>query len=236
LSTLTPGTYVFRINTGGNSFLSSIFVKTAVGTVTAKYYDWGGGRDDEPASRYEVAAHPSHVSAEASRIVVSRIHDHLHLEVIVTSGDAQLGLYGTTVTDFPIAGNILDAQDGNLLADGGIPIVTYDDSDGKFYLLRGDQGALEVSFSAPDTPTIANVPMPTASTVYSYTFPDPTRRYIVQNAENGKIEVSLTSGFATKWTMFPGVPMSDEGIKVSGYTLYFRSSKANQELEIWSWA
>jgi len=141
---LPVGSHEFRIFPEGNSLLSTIFVDSAGGTVSAEWFDFGAGKEELPASRTSLGLHGPHSASETSRIVVTRIHSNARVVVTVTGGPAAIGLYATVVSDFPLNANILDGQTGNLTVDGGLPIAVYDDLLNQFFLLRGTQGALIV--------------------------------------------------------------------------------------------
>jgi hypothetical protein len=149
----TPGTYTQKLLTEGNSLLSSLFVKTMdVGaTVQVNYYDYGVAPDD--GERYNLTSHTlitAPTIPSPDRILVTRLHNKPVIEIIVSNGNAELGVYLTVVASFASdldSALVKDAQDANLLVNKGIPIVTYDSNAGKFYILRSDAGVIPVAFS-----------------------------------------------------------------------------------------
>jgi hypothetical protein len=153
LQTFNPGTYTQKLLTEGNSLLSSLFVKTMdVGaTVQVNYYDYGVGADD--GERFNLTSHTlitSPTVPSPDRILVTRLHNKPVIEVVVSNGNAELGVYLTVVASFASdldSALVKDAQDANLLVNKGIPIVTYDSNAGKFYILRSDAGVIPVAFS-----------------------------------------------------------------------------------------
>jgi hypothetical protein len=147
------GTTFVKMMLRGNSLLSSVFVKsiTAGATLAVNYFDTTTG-DEATPERFNLNSHALITDTAAGttfRILVPRIHNKPQLEVIVTGGTVEFGVYATLVGDFPLSGNIIDGQLANLLADGGIPISVYDPGDGKFYLLRGASGFIGVDVEGP---------------------------------------------------------------------------------------
>jgi hypothetical protein len=101
LKVMPAGTHTFRINTGGNSFLSTIYCKSATAPVEVKYYDLGAGDDGMTGARIDLGAHDPVSTGQSHRTVITRIHNNLRVDVIITGGDAEIGLIGTVVSDFP---------------------------------------------------------------------------------------------------------------------------------------
>lgn len=172
LSDFAPGTYTQRLLTEGNSLLSSLFVEQIDlgATVQVNYYDYGVGT--EVGERYNLASH-NIVNASATspdRLLVTKLHNKPVIEIIVTGGNARLGVYLTVVASF--ASDLdsalkKDGQIADLLNDKGIPVVTYDPVTGKFYMLRSDGGVplpsneagdlVHLSSSDATTPGVAQI-------------------------------------------------------------------------------
>lgn len=152
MRTFSAGTYTQRLHTQGNSILSSLFIDTIdpATTVQVNYYDSGAGSED--GERYDLASHDpqSGASFSPNRILITKLHDKPVVEIIVTGGDARIGLYVTVVASFASDLDSALKKDNaiaDLLSDKGIPMVTYDEALNRFFILRSEQGVLPVSVS-----------------------------------------------------------------------------------------
>lgn len=97
-TTLPVGTHVFRIYPAGSGLLSTVFVRSASGSVTVRYFDYGASNDEDPEARTDRQAHPSLGANSTNRMMVTRFHNNLRVEIIVAGGPAEVGLLAT-VTD-----------------------------------------------------------------------------------------------------------------------------------------
>lgn len=180
LGTRAAGTYRVKMMTRGNSLLSSVFVKSlSVGaSIEVKYFQTTSGTEDDN-ERFDLASHgvlSGAIAGKTFQIVVPDIHNKPQCEVIVSGGNVEFGVYATLVGYTVQPGVYLDGQNADLLADGGIPIVVYDDASGKFFLLRsGADGGMAVTVSEPPgkvlTATVSISPSVSAQTVYSGVVP-----------------------------------------------------------------
>lgn len=144
LATRTAGTYEFKLTVQGAALRSTVFVQSATGTVEVEYFDYSTGGDEGEENALQ--AHPVLSSAGTSKIEVSGFNNKLFARCTVT-GSVRFGVL-VTVLDDVTQENLFTAKNGataNLLTDEGLPILTYDDSDGKYYFLKTDQGNLSVS-------------------------------------------------------------------------------------------
>lgn len=142
------GTYTFRQSPAGNSVLSTLWVKTVSGgaTVTVNVWEPGPSGGETPGQRIDLGSHAVISTSDTSdRTLFTRIHDKIFIEVVVAGGSAELGVYMTTVSDFPSEAPFLDGQLADLTNDKGNANVIYDPSDGKFYLVRGTAGIPDVN-------------------------------------------------------------------------------------------
>jgi hypothetical protein len=142
------GVYKERVSVGGNSILSTLWVKSIDpgASVSARWYDIGPGNDEYPGEQVDLVNHGTITTADVSdRRVASKCHNKAFLEVTVTGGSATFGVYVTVVSSFPSGGLYLEGQSAILTTDGGTGITIYDPSDGKFYLARGEQGVANVN-------------------------------------------------------------------------------------------
>lgn len=238
---LAAGTHVFRVNTRGNSILSTLYVRAATGTVTVTYFDYGASNNEDVTAKISLGSHPVLSANQTDRRVVTRIHNNVQVEVTVSAGTAEIGILASVVSDFPIdlKGSILDAQVGNLLVDGGLPVVTYDSSDGKFYLLRSVGGTLAFTQVANLTTGIVEVDTIGAANVeQSHTFPASTKRYLVKPRGAGRLNLSFTSG--TTGTVYmeisPGSSFESPELVGAAHTIYFQSPLAGLKVELLSWS
>lgn len=99
-------------------------------------------------------------------------------------------------------------------------------------------GSLPFSSSPYTTPVIANPTASVANTEYSYTFPDGTRKFRINARGNSKLQISYSSGTTnTQYiTIYPGNSFEESELSTTSFTIYYRSSKANEVVEILSWS
>jgi hypothetical protein len=113
--------------------------------------------------------------------------------------------------------------------------------DGTEILEINPDGSINVNvigLSSASTPSIVNIPVPNANTEVSYTLTDDTVRFKFRVRDSGaKAKVSYTSGQSgtNYWTVNRGSVYEEDGLDITGKTLYFQLSKANQVVEIMYW-
>lgn len=157
LQTFGPGVYTQKLLSQGNSILSSLFVSAidAGTTVDVTYFDYGLG-----SAFGEKYYHSPHTQISAptipapDRILITKIHDKPVCQITVTGGSANLGVYITVVASFASdldSALIKDTQVANLISDKGIPVITYDQNQNKFFILRSENGYLPISISEAGT-------------------------------------------------------------------------------------
>jgi hypothetical protein len=189
MATFTPDTYTQRLLTEGNSILSSLFVESMDmgASVQVNYWDYGAG--SESGERFNLTSH-NFITAPTiptpDRILVTKLHNKPVVEIIVTGGNVRLGIYITVVASF--ASDLdsalkKDAQVADLLNDKGMPAITYDPNQGKFYMLRSEQGVIPVSFSEAGT-----------------IFHDQSSDVTTPGVQQTLIDVSVPGGFTRKLT------------------------------------
>lgn len=97
-----------------------------------------------------------------------------------------------------------------------------------------------VTLIVPTTATVANVPVPLATTEVSYALPAGTSRFMVKAREYlADIKLSYSSG--TSGTVYITIPRgcnySEAEVNTgTAHTLYFQTNVASQVVEIISWA
>lgn len=251
----SPGTYTFPLQTEGNSILSTLWIKAADpgSSVTVSYWDFGPGDGDLPSERINLQSHGTFAAALAplsDRIIVTRLHNKPRVEVIVSAGNVTLGVYSSVVSNFPISFDEvtkLQAEDGDLLEDRGLPAMGYDSGLGKFFFLPmvggkldttgtgGGGGGTDVSIAAP---TIANISLVLANTEYSYALPALTKQFLIQNRGDGFLRLSYDVGESgtTFWTIWAGASKEITVLDpMASVTLYVQSNRAAQIVEVESW-
>jgi hypothetical protein len=241
------GTYRVKMMIRGNSLLSSVFVKSASlgASLQVNYFDTTTG-DENVLERYDLNSHALLTAADAgktNRIVVSRIHNKPQLEVIVV-GLVEFGVYITAVSDFPVElnGNILDGQVANLALNGGVPIVTYDDNDNKFYLLRSNQGSISATLDGamkpvknPVNTTVLTDPVSDTETSFSLLA---VKRYRMVNRGSVAIKYAylVTQSGTNYSTIPPGGSHEEDNIDDQNITIYIQAPAPSQRLEVVSWS
>jgi len=107
-------------------------------------------------------------------------------------------------------------------------------------------GAFKKTLEVPDSNsdkatavTTANVAVVLANTEYSYTFPVGTKTFLLRDRDSdSKLRIAYASGgTGTNWfTNYPGNIYPANNLNtLTGFTIYFRSNKANRVIEIESW-
>lgn len=241
VQSLPAGTYTKRLQIFGNAILSTLWVKSIdVGaTVTVTYWDFGPGDGTIASEKIVIASHPVASAVVSSRIIVTRIHNRPRVEVVVSGGSAELGIYATIANDFPVdlKGSIVDGQTANLLVDGGLPVSVYNPDDGKFYLLRGSDAGLFVAPSV-STPLNHTITIAAANVEQSFTFPAGTKKIGFKARQTAKIQYGWAIGdsSANFTTLYPGSIYQSEMFNKSSLTLYFQSPLAGLIIEAQSWS
>lgn len=92
--------------------------------------------------------------------------------------------------------------------------------------------------SLATTPTIANVAIPTANTEVFYILPSGSKRFAIQNRNDGIIKLAYAAGTSGSvyYTVWPGDEFAEDNIQYAAtITIYMQSPKAVQTVEIRSW-
>lgn len=111
--------------------------------------------------------------------------------------------------------------------------------DGQDLLEINPDGSINVSFAGKKTPTIFSVPAATASTEYSITIPQATKKYRFRNRGNARVQYSFVSGSSGSnyITVKPGNIEVEENLQLdSNLTIYFQTPKSGQEIEVLLWS
>jgi hypothetical protein len=243
--TLAAGTHIFRIQTNGNSLLSTVYVQTVSGSVAVNWFDYGpGGGDLGPGERVDLAQHLTISTNDTSdRISVPRLHNKAHCEVIVTGGPAQVGVYISVVASFTsdLDQNLfIDQTTANLTKDRGMIAMGYDTNTNKLGFLHLDGDALKVtgSFSVSlsevtDFETL-NETIALANTEQAYVFASNTRKFSFKARGLGLIKMATASG-GDYITIYPGTVYTSETFAASAKTVYFQSPTAGLQIELERW-
>lgn len=85
------------------------------------------------------------------------------------------------------------------------------------------------------TPTIYNVSAPVAGTEYSQVLSDGTKKFVLKSRKVAKLEISWSSGASEIITIPQGGTYTEEGVRLTGKTIYFKSSSNNNVVEILEW-
>lgn len=146
IQTLPAGVHLFPVATYGNSILSTVWVKTLdVGaSVLVKWYENGVGNGDTPGQRTDLIAHSLITTDDTSdRKIITKIHNKPICEVTIIGGSATLGLYLSVVADTAQDGLYFDEQVYNAGSDAGAGLAIFDPVENKWYLMRGNKGAVQ---------------------------------------------------------------------------------------------
>jgi hypothetical protein len=245
-----PGTYTFQFGMpAGNSILSTVFVQDLDGGASVKvnYHDSGPGDGTQPGERVDLDGHPliSTGTPRSDRRIIARLANKPKAEVIVSGGNATLGLHIAVVADFPQEPNLLDGQTAELNNDKGAPVMVLG-SDDKWYAWRGDNGVAKVEIvqSPDDLPVLSSVVnhrqiYANDGFEYSYSLPSNTRIMTLKTSTpNAKILVAWSSGTTSTLgqTVYSGTQYEKENIDpTNNWVVYWQSNKPNTEIEIETW-
>lgn len=94
-----------------------------------------------------------------------------------------------------------------------------------------------VSIVGATTATIYNVNCAVAGNEYFQILANGTVRFSVRSRKNGKLQISFTSGETgiNFFTIPAGCVWAEDGLSLTGRTLYFQSNIDNDVVEILQW-
>lgn len=110
--------------------------------------------------------------------------------------------------------------------------------DGVDELAINPDGSINVVSGGISNPFVQNLNIVTAGTEYSLNIPTTTKKFYFKNRGMGKVQVSFTVGQSntTFFTLYPGVVYSEENlVLLTPINIYFRSTKANETIELIRW-
>jgi hypothetical protein len=156
---------------------------SAGATVKVNYYDTTTGKP--LGERFELTSHDLVSGPQTNfndRIIITRIHNAVNAEVVVTGGTVELGLYVTLVAYF--ASDFDFVKDGQIhdpAKDVGLPAVCLDEATNTLNFLRCLNGFLTVN-PHPGTPfyseATVNTSIGASVDVFTFTVPASTTRKI----------------------------------------------------------
>jgi len=166
--------------------------------------------------------------------------------------DAQVTLDNVTVdVDLEVADDgvhIGDVNTGNTLkveADGSVNAnVEIDAADGDNIAIKDSagheldinpDGSVNAVVKGAQTPSIFNVTAILANIEYSQAIPNNSKKFRIKARTNAKLELYFASAAADIITVLPGNSYKEENLTTNNLTLYFKSSKAGEVIEILSW-
>lgn len=240
------GVYQFPLHVMGNSLLSSLWVKSAGGaTINVRYWDYGAGDNQYPGERVDLKAHTTVTTSDITeRIIVTALHDKPRIEIEITGGTAELGVYVTVVASFASdldASLKLHLEDADILKDKGLVVSGYDATLDKFFMLPIENGGVKIngtinaSINPVSSPAIINQTI-AAATETALAIPSLTSRFTL-TARTGSLRVAWAIGqTATNYlTVYAGgVYEQDRLDKNSSFTIYLYSPNGTTiELETW---
>jgi hypothetical protein len=238
------GTYEFWIGQpAGNSLLSTVFVQDLDlgATVKVNYFDSGPGGGQGPGERIDLEGHSLiNTAPKSERRIITRISNKPKIEIVVTGGEAILGVHIAVVSDFPQEPALKDGDTADLEVNKAAPIMILG-SDGKWYAWRGDNGVGQVEIvgsvvantdpfsSVVQTEEIINSPT-------NYNLPSGSKA-IWLKALTPNAELKIKWGLNTNsTTVFSGSEYSKMNLDPSiNWIIQISSNKANTIVEIETW-
>lgn len=220
LGTYAPGNYTVQIQPNGNSLLSSLLVTSVSGGASVQLNYWQTTSADEFGERTNLSGHSpiSTASTSADQVLVTRIHNKVFAELVVTGGSVVCGVYVTVVSMF--ASDLEAALKKNLdpldPTDRGLPAMALDEFN-RFTFIPLVNGKVPVEATlnlTPGTPLsfrgeALSVPTSVTTQILEYTVPTGKRLTLhrVDFGGNNIAEYSVTvSGSLSDraWTWFSG--------------------------------
>lgn len=126
------------------------------------------------------------------------------------------------------------------LSDGGTDPDVVRIGDGTDELAINADGSINVlaSIGGASTPTIQVLTVAIANTEQSYAFPANTKQFKLQTRSGGKIKYSFSAGTSgTNYlTLWPGSFNSEDGLDVTGLSVYYQSPVVGSVVEVLSWS
>lgn len=241
------GTYEFWIGQpAGNSLLSTVFVQELdPGTsVKINYFDSGPGGGQGAGERIDLEGHSLISTAPKSeRRIITRISNKPKIEIIVTGGEAILGVHIAVVTDFPQEPALKDGDTADLGVNKGAPIMVLG-SDNKWYAWRGDNGIGQVEIvgsvvanTDPFSSVVQTVlPVISANTDTAFSAVAGTKAIWVKAlTPNAQLKIKWMAN-TNYTTVFSGSEYSKINLNpATVWQLNIQSNKANTVVEIETW-
>jgi hypothetical protein len=241
------GTYEFWIGQpAGNSLLSTVFVQELDpgASVKINYFDSGPGGGQGPGERIDLEGHTLVTTAPKSeRRIITRISNKPKIEIIVTGGEAVLGVHIAVVTDFPQEPALKDGDTADLGVNKGAPIMVLG-SDNKWYAWRGDNGIGQVEIvgsvvanTDPFSSVVQTIlPLPVANVAATFNAVAGTKAIWLKTA-NPNTELKIKWGSNTNsTTVYSGAEYSKMNLDPAiNWQLEIQSNKANTSVEIETW-
>ena len=230
-----------------NSLLSSVYIRTNAGaTVQANYFDTTSGDETSP-ERYNLRSHdPLTAVGVTDRILVPKIHNKPQLEVVVTGGTVEFGVYATAVSTSAsdIDQSLVEhLQDAVINSDRGIIVAGYDAAIDKYFFLPIEDGALKIKGVV--TTVAGGVATPKNTTFITSATPDTetsvalaaVKRFRITNRGNAVLKYSFlaTESGSNYASLYPNGTVEEEGILSANVTIYMQSPNPSQRVELVSW-
>lgn len=95
---------------------------------------------------------------------------------------------------------------------------------------------LNIVFGGAGTPSVFNVTATLANTEYSQALPTGTTALTIKSRTSGSLKVYFTTGSFTWITLKQGAVFYENGLNLSGVTLFFKSSLAGDVVEVLTWS
>lgn len=249
LQVYAPETYELFIQPNGNSLLSSLLVlELDLGaTVTVNYWQTTSG--NETQERTNLAGHDpiSVTSTSADQVLVTRIHNKVYIEVIVTGGNARFGIYASVVSSFATdleAALKKDEQPAELATDRGLPLAILNTTTDQYEIWEGEDGIpavrlagdVQVNIASVTTPLILNFTLPDTATEVVCPIPLGTRQFALKSRSGAPVKIAVVSGETLTNYVTSGQYEMQSLDATASVTLYTRTTRAAGDvLELLSW-
>lgn len=177
-----PGVYLVPVQPNNNALLSSFLVKAVSPGASAVVNYWQTTSENESFERTDISSHLPVAAAQTSadQILVTKIHNKVWAELVITGGAVTCGVYGTAVgySAFDFEGDFRkEGETANLSTDLGLPIMGVDEN-GDYVFPRFQDNKLvvlaeisEIGQQVYQFGEALSVPSGSLTTIVSYTVP-----------------------------------------------------------------
>jgi hypothetical protein len=248
-----PEVWTIPLQIEGNSLLSSVYVRSMDpgASILCRYYQTTLGQIGEersPIIEHQLIS-PGMVDplyGLTNIVTVTPIHNKPVLEVTLSGGSADFGVYGTVVQSFALdLGNAakLDGQEAVLDRDRGFPFMLLDPISGEFRFVRSQDGGLPVVLQGSASVTLETLASPliralplTASAPTLLSFPVGTREWTIKSRSGRPFRLATTEPALDDDFSLLSLYRIGSLSPTTAHSVYLMSEASGEIIEAISWS